>query len=39
MPPDQAYGSKGVEGKIPPNATLLFVLDILDVIKVMDDRR
>ncbi|CAL9343765.1 hypothetical protein SUDANB19_00330 [Streptomyces sp. enrichment culture] len=39
VPPDQAYGSKGVEGKIPPNATLLFVLDILDVIKVMDERR
>lgn len=39
VPPDQAYGSKGVEGKIPPNATLLFVLDILDVIKVMDNRR
>ena len=30
-PPETAYGSRGVEGKIPPEATLNFVIELLEV--------
>jgi peptidylprolyl isomerase len=30
-PPQDAYGAQGQQGKIPPNATLAFVVDVLGV--------
>jgi FKBP-type peptidyl-prolyl cis-trans isomerase len=29
IPPEQGYGKKGSPPSIPPNATLVFVIDVL----------
>jgi peptidylprolyl isomerase len=31
IPPDLAYGDRGVENRIPPGETLIFVVDLLEI--------
>ncbi|MGB5439715.1 MAG: FKBP-type peptidyl-prolyl cis-trans isomerase [Gammaproteobacteria bacterium] len=36
LPPALGYGSKGVKGVIPPDASLLFVIDVMSIEKLPD---
>ena len=36
LPPALGYGSKGVEGVIPPDARLMFVIDVMSIEKLPD---
>ncbi len=37
VPADLAYGKKGIKNKIPPNATLIFDIELLEVIPPNDE--
>jgi peptidylprolyl isomerase len=36
LPPALGYGARGVEGVIPPDAALIFVIDLIDLEKPRD---
>ena len=36
LPPALGYGSKGVKGVIPPDASLFFVIDVMSIEKLPD---
>ena len=34
IPPDLAFGKRGIAGKVPPDATLIYEVTLVDVLKV-----
>jgi FKBP-type peptidyl-prolyl cis-trans isomerase len=35
LPPAMGYGARGVQGVVPPNASLIFIIELLDLEKDM----